>query len=313
MPAWVLLFAAILAIVGGRYAVDAVLNRSSVAGPNEGTNEGPRLVSDYGKPHVVGRLQDRALAELSGLAASWRNPGLMWAHNDSGTTPVIYCLQLSGAGCGTWEIEGAEAIDWEDIASAPDENGVDSLYIADTGDNRRTRENITIYRVPEPEVASSEAGSAAGTLEARAFSFTYPDRPHDAEAIVVNRDTGDLYVITKEYSSKSEVFVARAPLGDESELERVASMKIVGLLASRTGASLSPSGDRIVFSTYDTGYELQLPQGRPFDDIWNQEAVPVDLGPHEQGEAVTYTVSGDVIVSASEGARSPIYAVERRD
>ena len=312
MPGWALLFLVVVAIVGGWYAVDAVLDRKTIASSERTATEAPRKGSDYGRPHVVGRLQVPGLTELSGLAASWRNPGLMWAHNDSGARPLLYCLQPSGAGCGTWEVEGAEAIDWEDIAAAPDENGVDSLYIGDTGDNQRIRDSITIYRVAEPEVSSSEAGST-GTLEARAFSFTYPDRPHDAEAIVVNRRTGDLYVITKEYSSRSRVFVARAPWIEHRELEHVTSMKTVGLLPARTGASLSPSGDRIVFATYDSGYEIRLPEGRPFDDIWDQEPVPVDLGPHQQGEAVTYTVSGDTIVSASEGARSPIYAVERRD
>ena len=201
------------------------------------------------------------------------------------------------------------------MAAAPDETGAPALYIADIGDNTRSRTTVTVYRVPEPEVGRSTGNASAAPLTSRAESFTltYPDRAHDAEAILVNSATGDLYVITKDYSSRSLVFVARAPLSDRAELERVASMKISGLLSDRTGASLSPSGDRIVFSTYAGGYELRLPEGKHFDAIWGQKAVPVDLGPHEQGEAVTYTNSGNTILSASEGSRSALYAVTRRD
>ena len=316
MPAWALLLGAVVAVIGGRYLLDMARQPSSgvdSARPDEASRG---LVSDYGRPHIVGRLQAPGLGELSGLAASRRNPGLLWAHNDSGDGPLLYCLTPSGAACGLWEVEGAEAVDWEDIAAAPSERGAESLYIADIGDNDRSRETITIYRVPEPKVAPAQEGTArspSGTLDAEAFTLTYPDDAHDAEAMIVNRETGDLYVITKEYSSRSHVFVARAPLRDRQQLEPVAAMRIVGVLAARTGASLSPDGERIVFSTYDKGYELRLPEGRPFDSIWNQQPVPVELGSHEQGEAVTYSITGDAIVSASEGAGSPIYSVERRD
>ncbi|MBW3593999.1 MAG: hypothetical protein KY391_00350 [Actinobacteria bacterium] len=312
-PGWVVILAVLALIVVGRYALIAVLDSGPPIGDvgNE-ARRAPAADSTYDDPKIVGRLQVPALTELSGLAASLRNPGLLWAHNDSGDGPFVYCIETSGAGCGIWRVDGAEAVDWEDIAAAPDERGIPALYIADIGDNARSRATVTVYRVPEPHVATSQ-DSRTPTLNSEAFTFTYPDRAHDAEAILVNRTTGDLYVITKDYSSRSVVFVARAPLVDRAELERVTSIKIEGLLTDRTGASLSPNGKRIVFSTYAGGYELRLPHGAHFDRIWGQEPIPIDLGPHEQGEAVTYDVSGTTIISASEGARSAIYAVSRRD
>ena len=308
-PGWVLVLAALVVIVFARYAIIEVLNTETTVGDVGDATRSQGGPGPYGAPQVIGRLQIPELTELSGLAASARNRGLLWAHNDSGDAPLLYCLRPSGAGCGVWRVNGAQAIDWEDIAAAPNEAGEPSLYIADIGDNSRSRATVSIYRVGEPDV---DAARSARTLRPETFTFTYPDRAHDAEAIVVNRDTGDLYVITKDYSSRSVVFVARAPLVDRTELERVTSMKISGLLSDRTGASLSPNGRRIVFSTYGGGYELQLPDGRHFDSIWGQQPVEVDLGPHEQGEAVTYTLSGDSIISASEGARSAIYETKRR-
>lgn len=314
-PGWVMVLAALVLIAAASFTLITLLDNE----PDPGDSANPRrdeAVSEYGEPEVVGRLQVPELTELSGLAASHANPGLLWAHNDSGDGPFLYCLRASGTGCGTWRVTGAQAVDWEDIAAAPDDTGDPALYIGDIGDNARSRTTVTVYRVVEPHVADPTSGSSAAstgtqTSEAETFKLTYPGRAHDAEAIVVNRATGDLYVITKD-ASRSTVFVARAPLSERAELERVTSMKNTGLFGSRTGASLSPTGDRIVFSTYASGYELQLPDGRHFDAIWSQEAVPIDLGRHAQGEAVTYTTSGQTIISASEGARSPIYAVDRR-
>lgn len=226
-------------------------------------------------------------------------PERFWAHNDSGGEPVLFCLEMTGASCGTTVVEGAGAVDWEDIAAAPGPDG-DSLYIADIGDNERRRDSVTIYRVDEP---------GTGTVAAEASVLTYPSRAHDAEALVVERTTGDVYIITKEYTRRARVFAARAPLGPAGSLEPVATLRLAGPLAVITGADISPDGKRVILSTYATGFELALPEGASFDEIWEQRPARVVLGTHTQNEAVTYTRSGD-IVSASEGAHSPIYSVE---
>ena len=64
------------------------------------------------------------------------------------------------------------------------------LHIADIGDNDASRDRVTIYRLPEPEGAS---GSAAAT---DSFHATYPDGPHDAEALLIDGN-GRLYIVTK--------------------------------------------------------------------------------------------------------------------
>lgn len=33
--------------------------------------------------------------EASGLAASWRNPEILWTHNDSGEGPLVHALRAS--------------------------------------------------------------------------------------------------------------------------------------------------------------------------------------------------------------------------
>src|SRR5687767_12057876 len=61
----------------------------------------------------VVRLPD--LPEGSGIAASRRHPGVLWAHNDSGD-PLIFALNEQGKVTGRVRLNGAEVDDWEDIA-----------------------------------------------------------------------------------------------------------------------------------------------------------------------------------------------------
>ena len=255
----------------------------------------------YGPPRIVGRIQAPGLAELSGIAASRNKPGRFWAHNDSGGDPVLFCLTRTGASCGTTAIEGAEVVDWEDIAAFAGPHGSE-LYIADTGDNKRERESVTIYRLGEPRIGAT-------TASARATVVKYPGAARDAEALIVEPSSGDLYIVTKEYTQAARVFVARAPFGPSATLDPVARLDLGGPLAAVTGADVSPNGDRIILSTYTGGFELSLPDGADFDEIWKERPERVRLGPHTQNEAVTYTRSRD-IVSVSEGALSPIYLVE---
>ena len=269
--------------------------------PREGRPSRTQTSSGYGPPRIVGRIQAPELTELSGIAASIDGRGRYWAHNDSGGEPVLFCLKRTGASCGMTTIEGAEVVDWEDISAATGPDG-SKLYIADIGDNERVRESVTIYRVDEPQAGTDTATADASVL-------TYPGPAHDAEAVVVEPSSGDVYIITKEYTRRARVFVARAPLGPTATLEPVATLDLAGPLAVVTGADVSSTGDRVILSTYATGFEFSLPEGATFDEIWEQPPARITLGSHTQNEAVAYTHSGN-IVSASEGALSPIYSVE---
>src|SRR5690606_12327811 len=49
----------------------------------------------FSAPMVLGSVDDARLAELSGLAASRRHPGLFYAHNDSGDVARVFVLDGS--------------------------------------------------------------------------------------------------------------------------------------------------------------------------------------------------------------------------
>src|SRR5215218_3190707 len=93
---------------------------------------------------VTGRLAAPEATEISGLVASPAQPGVLWAHNDSGDRARIFALRSDGSLIASLDVPGAEATDWEDIAVGP---GGD-LLLGDIGDNQSVRKDIDIYRVP---------------------------------------------------------------------------------------------------------------------------------------------------------------------
>ena len=156
---------------------------------------------------------------------------------------------------------GAGAKDWEDIAVGKGADGTNQLYIGDIGDNSardgmgKTREQIQVYVLPEPAVA---VGQAAVTQTLSTFDtllFTYPDRPHDAETLMVDPITGDLLIITKEDDGNSSVFRAsgQTPVGQSTVLQKVADLHfgVAGDASAHASAGdISPTGDRILVRTH---------------------------------------------------------------
>ena len=98
------------------------------------------------------------LDEVSGLAASRKNPDVLWVHNDSGGSPRVFALNAAGDHLGIYNLNGAQATDYEDIAIGPGPTaGTDYLYVADTGNNSLGRSTVTVYRVPEPAATSNQS------------------------------------------------------------------------------------------------------------------------------------------------------------
>ena len=128
------------------------------------------------------------LSEASGVAASRRMPGVLWAHNDSGE-PLIFALNEQGAVTGRVRVTGAKVEDWEDIAVGPCPEG-SCIYIADVGDNSGNRDHVTVYRVPEPSPQDSS------TAPTEVFRARYADGAHDAEALFVTPKS-EVFIITK--------------------------------------------------------------------------------------------------------------------
>lgn len=276
---------------------------ASCAGQGIVPPQGGSPCDGWGEPQVVGRVADPALSEISGVVASRAHPGIFWVHNDSDAGPVLWALDAAGATAATLELSGAEAFDWEASSLGPGPGG-DHLYIADTGDNLRSRPYAVLYRVAEP-------AEAAGSLraEAQAVRFTYPDGPHDVEAMFVDPATGDAYLIAKAILGPAPVYRVPAAAWEAGEAvaERVATLDL-GLLPA-TAADLSADGRVLAVRTYTAVLLLSRPAGTPLAVLFGAHPCRAPAPPEAQGEAITWDGGGYLTIG--EGSAAPIYRVSR--
>ena len=270
----------------------------------------------YSLPKVVGNIRGDDINESSGLSASKCSPNIFWTHNDSGGDAIVYALDGMGSRKGNWKVPGAENKDWEDIAEFKDRSGKCFLYIGDIGNNGSKRSELAIYRVPEPIVAApgSPSGTSNVTAAPERLTFTYPDGPHNAEALLVHPTTGDIYVITKRSDGPAAVYriPSKFDAGSPVVAERLSEIKVPavpnGLI---TGGDISPDGRRVIICDYSGAYEYRLPDGTAdFDVIWHQFPDPVDIGDRLVGEAVCYSADGGSIFATSENVGSPFIRVD---
>ncbi|MPZ64944.1 MAG: hypothetical protein GEU83_05335 [Pseudonocardiaceae bacterium] len=231
------------------------------------------------------------LAELSGLATD----GQQWfAVSDGGQRLEVFVLDP--ATCAIDDVITADVnpYDVEDLALGSD----GALWLADTGDNDRDRETVALHRLtPEGE--------------ATLFRLVYPDGPHDAEALLLDR-AGVPHIVTKEVLGPAAVYRPEGPLRapGPTSLQRVASVRLgptdtpggpAGEVGSAlvTGAAMSGDGSVLALRTYSDAYLYAVPDGDVVAAL-GRAPVRIALPGEPQGEAVALAPDG-TLLSGSEG------------
>jgi len=264
----------------------------------------------------LGRVRSPALTEISGVVASRAQPGLLWVHDDSGTGPLVFAIDLEGRLLAEIVLEGAPAVDWEDIAIEEVAGGPDRLWIGDVGDNaaravgREPRESVSIIRIEEPEVDLERAPIVETRTRFDVITLHYPDRPHDSEAIAIDPATGDLLVFGKENEPGSEVYRAAAPIADGADvvLEVIARLGCGPMI---TASDISPDGRTLLVRTYGSVLAWERRGGEPWSQVLARppRAMPVMSEP--QGESIAFLADGSAYLTISEGADVPIWLYAR--
>lgn len=271
----------------------------------------------YGTPKAVGRLQSNAINECSGLAASRIQP-VIWVHNDSGDKPCFYALKGKGELAASFQLKGATAVDWEDMAIGPHPKGGSVLFFGDIGDNQEIRKSIRVYRVPEPKL-NLEVEGPLQHKKLKNYDYVtlkYPDRPHNAEALAVDPEKGDIYIITKERKGLPMVFCAPAPAPWKTVV-----MKAVGPIPLKvnlpmwsqvTAADVSPDGKRVLLRTYGSVLLLTRPPGEPLKNAFKQTPSLLPVPTEMLGEAIGFSASGRNYYTISEGNGVPVYRIDSK-
>jgi hypothetical protein len=226
-----------------------------------------------------------AAIELSGLVVSRTQPGVLWAHNDSGDGPGLLQLQENGKLDSEWRVPGAENVDWEDIAARGD-----VLYIGDIGDNERKRSNITVYKM-------HESGEPAGRVDMR-----YADGPHDAETLLVDPRDGSIFVVTKSLSGENRIYIEEDGVLHPS--------RVVGMSAGEpaTGGDVSADGKTVILRSYDRALVWNRRGNESLEKVFKRDpcGAGAELSAEGQGEAIALTPDGSSFFTVAEGENPPL-------
>ena len=257
-----------------------------------------------GRP--VGKVQNDSLRELSGIAASRRNPGVLYVHNDSGDAPQIYAISEKAQLLGPCRIKGATARDWEDIAVGPGPDPNRSyVYIGDIGDNGAKRPEVIVYRAPEPKVDAVTPFDQMTIGPAEALRLVYPDKPRDAETLLVDPLTRDIYIISKRELAP-RVYRAAYPQSttQQIKLEQVA---LLPLGTFPTGGDVSPDGRRVIVRGVFNAAMWERPAGEPLWRAFSGQPRTIPIAAEPQGEAICFDRKGEGYFTISEGSHPTLY------
>lgn len=218
------------------------------------------------------------------MTASALHPDVMWVHNDSGDSARLYALSLNTCDVvGELTLRNVDARDFEGIARGVDRQGRAVLWVGDIGDNLDSWESVAVYRVREPLTLGVKSVRAAE------FRFTYEDRPHNAETILADPNSPQLWIVTKQLASGA-IYKLPARLS-QSRINIAERVGGVGGLV--TDGSMNPQGTGFVLRDY---FDAHLYTGLPPGELTEKFPLPAQV----QGEAIAFTATGDSLVIASE-------------
>ena len=255
--------------------------------------------AEVAAPTAQCQISDPRLPELSGLVAV---DDQLLAINDGGDQVSVFLLD---AACQVADVRTAaiDPYDPEDLAVAAD----GTVWLADTGDNDAIRTTVAL-------IALRPDGSTS------IYRLTYPDGPHDAEALLMAPD-GTPYLVTKEVLGASVVYRPASALVDGGTVAMVnvaaVNMTFTGTAggpvgqASQvlvTGGAVARDGSALALRTYTDAYVWPL-VGSDVPAALAAAPVRIPLPDSPQGEAISFAADNRNLVVASEGLPSDVTVV----
>jgi hypothetical protein len=270
------------------------------------------VCTSFGTGIPWGGVSFNSLSEASGLAASRRNPGVLWTHND-GSGESLFALSTNGARLATFDFS-KNVDDTEDIAVGPGPiSGVSYLYLGDIGGNQGTntvRSEVKIIRMPEPlvDLAWADNPRSPNFDGVETFTLVYPDGSYDAESLIVDPISGDVFLGTKQEEGTRLYRANLTQLPDQSPVTMQYVRTVAFSLAS--GANISADGTQIILRRED----FAMSWGRCSNETVGTalaaagQSIPV-IGPPAEpnGEGIALLPDGTGYMTISEGEDPVLY------
>ncbi len=228
----------------------------------------------------------RFLSETSGMYSY--NSHTFWVLEDGGNAPLLRELDTLGTILRTLKVTQAENEDWEALTA----DSLGNLYVGDFGNNNNDREDLVIYRLPDPRALTGKQ------VKAEAIRFYYPDQKafppkknemfFDAEALFHHGSY--LYVVTKNRARPSDGVATVYRIPDRPGIypaEKVARLSLCDdpRTCQVTDAALSPDGSRLVLLGYG---KLWVYESFDLASLGRLEGREIDLRANTQLEAICF-------------------------
>lgn len=222
------------------------------------------------------------------MAPSQLHSGVMWVHNDSGDAAKLYALRLSDCSVvGELQLRDVSARDFEGLAAGVDAQGRPVLWVGDIGDNRDSWSDVSIYRIREPKNLGNKSA------QVQRYRFTYEDRPHNAETIMADPTSQQIWIVTKQLASGSIYALPKKLKKSGVNIAR----KIGQATGLVTDGAMKPDGTVFVLRDYFDARFYSDSGGRPPGEMIEKVQLPAQ----PQGEAIAWLPGANAVVIASEG------------
>jgi hypothetical protein len=258
-------------------------------------------------------LKDQEINESSGLILSQRNADCFWTHNDSGDSPRLFLIHRDGRTIARVKVDGATAIDWEDISMATI-NGSPKLIVGDIGGNAQKREHVTIYVIAEPKFPFDAKRpltplESSTTVEAT-IEVTFDGGVTNYEGLAVDANAKSIVIYEKTLIGARVYSLPLPPLSKEK-------LKVQATEIARTNVpyavacDISQDSRSMVVTTYLVGFlftRRTKANGalEEWSETFQREPTPFPLPKLRQTEAVCFSAGGKSIFLTSEHTPTPL-------
>lgn len=271
---------------------------------------------------TAGVITEPILEEASGLAESISNPGYLWTHNDSGDKARLFLITTDGSIKAVVNLANIKNRDWEDIAIGPGpEEGKNYIYIGDIGDNESEFIYKHIYRIEEPTINPTTKDTTIQQVDV--ITFKYPEGLRDAESLMLDPLTKDLFIISKR-ELRCNVYRLPFPqstsdtLSAELAIERIEFDETINGDTVKNGgeilvkgyhpkyyyqivaADISLPGDEILIKSYSSVFYWKREPNETIVDAIKRTPIMLPYNPEPQGEAITFDLSGEGYYTVNE-------------
>jgi hypothetical protein len=249
-------------------------------------------------PINMGKVEHDDIDEASGLAASRINKNMLWTHNDSGDDARLFLMTDSARHVGVFYLKDAVWRDAEDIAIGPGpKESISYIYLGDIGDNWARNEIKQIYRFPEPNVSGRKRPITDTIKNYDVFHYRFPDAIRDAETLMIDPNTKDLYIV-----SKREINVVMYKMAYPYAPNDTVTLEIVGNLPLSiiVGGDISPDGSEVLLKSYNEIYYYKLKPGEGIESIIHKQPERLPYAIEPQGEAIAWSADASGYYTVSE-------------